>query len=107
MTDSAYRHQELAAGGWGRLSLAEQLGNVGTEVGRLRRWRGKDERPAGGALGRALGVLDLTLADPRLRSRLRETARARELLCGAAVGRCEDGPTEGDPDRYFPGFARP
>ena len=42
MTEPAYRHQGLAAGGWGRLSLAEQLGNVGSEVGRMRRWRGKD-----------------------------------------------------------------
>jgi hypothetical protein len=32
MTEPSYRHQELAAGRWGRLSLAEQLGNVGSEV---------------------------------------------------------------------------
>ena len=105
MTEPSYRHQELAAGRWGRLSLAEQLGNVGSEVGRMRRWRGKDERLAAGAFDRALELLDLTLADPRWRGRLREIARARELLCDAALGGREHGATLGDLDRYFLEFA--
>ena len=105
MTETTYRHQELAAGRWGRLSLAEQLGNVGTEVGRMRRWRGKDERLAAGAFERALELLDLTLADLRWRGRLREIARARELLCDAALGGREHGATLEDLDRYFLEFA--
>jgi hypothetical protein len=105
MTKPAYHHQELAAGGWGRLSLAEQLGNVGTEVGRMRRWRGKDERLAAAAFERALELLDLTLADPRWRGRLREIARARELLCDAASGGLEHGAALEDLDRYFLEFA--
>jgi hypothetical protein len=36
MTAPAHRHRELAAGRWQTLSLAEQLGNVGSEVGRMR-----------------------------------------------------------------------
>jgi hypothetical protein len=105
MTEPAYRHQELAAGGWSRLSLAEQLGNVGAEVGRMRRWRGKDERLAAGAFDRALELLDLTLGDPRWRGRLREIARARELLCDAALGGRDYGATLEDLDRYFLEFA--
>ncbi|MGH7426225.1 MAG: hypothetical protein ACREJP_08660 [Candidatus Methylomirabilales bacterium] len=105
MTEPAYRHQELAAGGWSRLSLAEQLGNVGTEVGRMRRWCGKDERLAAGAFDRALELLDLTLGDLRWRGRLREIARARELLCDAALGGRERGATLEDLDRYFLEFA--
>ena len=34
---SSPRHPELAAGRWLRLSLAEQLANVGAEVGRMLR----------------------------------------------------------------------
>jgi hypothetical protein len=98
-------HRELAAGGWGRLSLAEQLANVGSEVGRLRRWRGRDERLATGAFERALELLDLTLADPRWRGRLREIARARELLCDAAAGGHDYGTTLEALDRYFLAFA--
>jgi hypothetical protein len=105
MTDPSYRHQGLAGGGWGRLSLAEQLGNVGTEVGRMRRWRGKDERLAAGAFDRALELLDLTLGDPRWRGRLREIARARELLCDAALGGREHDATLEDLDTYFLAFA--
>ncbi len=105
MSEPAYRHRELAAGRWGRLSLAEQLGNIGTEVGRMRRWRGVDERLAAGAFDRALELLDLTLADPRWRGRLREIARARELLCDAALGGGEHGATLEDLDGYFLEFA--
>jgi len=77
------QHRELAAGRWWRLSLAEQLGNVGSEVSRATRWQGRNPDMARGALHRALELLDLTLADPRhreSRARLREIARARELV---------------------------
>jgi hypothetical protein len=100
-----YRHRDLAAGRWGKLSLAEQLGNVGSEVGRMLRWKSRDERLATGAFERALELLDLTLADPRWRDRLREIARARELLCDAATGGTEYGTTLEDLDRYFLAFA--
>ena len=105
MTEAVYRHEDLAAGRWGTLSLAEQLGNVGSEVGRMRRWTGRDERLVIGAFERALELLDLTLADPRWRHRLREIARARELLCDAAAGGNEYGTTLPDLDRYFLAFA--
>lgn len=105
MTEIAHRHRDLAAGRWGRLSLMEQLANVGSEVGRMLRWRGRDERLATGAFERGLELLDLTLADPRWRTRLREIARARELLCDAAAGGTEYGTTLDDLDRYFLAFA--
>lgn len=105
MMEPAYKHREQVAGRWNRLSLAEQLGNVGTEVGRMRRWRGKDERLAAAAFDRALELLDLTLPDPRWRGRLREIARARELLCDASFGWGEYGATLEDLDRYFLEFA--
>jgi len=105
VTDAPHRHPELAAGRWGQLSLLEQLANVGSEVGRMRRWRDRDESLMTGAFERALELLDLTLADPRWRGRLREIARARELLCDAASGGSEYGTTVEDLDRYFLAFA--
>jgi hypothetical protein len=105
MTEGAFQHRDLAAGGWGRLSLCEQLGNVGSEVGRMRRWRDRDERLMSRAFERALELLDLTLADPRWQGRRREIARAREALCDAATGGIEYGTTLEDLDRYFLAFA--
>jgi hypothetical protein len=103
MTTPAPRHRDLAAGRWQRLSLAEQLGNVGAEVGRMRRRRAAAEQDA--AFERALELLDLTLADPRWRGRRKEIARARELLCDAADGGREYVSTLEDLDRYFLAFA--
>ncbi len=105
MTEMARQHRDLAAGRWAELSLAEQLGNVGSEVGRMLRWRERDPRVAAGAFERALDLLDLTLADPRWRGRLREMARARELLCDAATGGGAYGSTLEALDRYFLAFA--
>ncbi len=105
MTEPAYRHSEAAAGRWAKLTLAEQLANVGSEVGRMKRWRERDARLAAGAFERALELLDLTLADPRWRERLREIARARELLCDAAAGGGDYGTSVEDLDRYFLPFA--
>ena len=105
MTAPEVRHPGLAAGRWQTLSLLEQLGNVGSEVGRMRRSRDRDARLAAAAFERALELLDLTLADPRWRGRRREIARARELLCDAAAGGGEYGTTLDDLDRYFLAFA--
>jgi len=58
-----------------------------------------------GAFERALELLDLTLADSRWRGRLREIARARELLCDAATGGTEYGTMLEGMDRYFLAFA--
>jgi hypothetical protein len=105
VTAPAPRHPELAAGRWQRLSLAEQLANVGAEVGRMRRRRGTDEPLVAAAFERALELLDLTLTDSRWRGRLKEIARARELLCDAASGGREYGTTLESLDRYFLTFA--
>jgi hypothetical protein len=99
------KHRELAAGAWFRLSLAEQLGNVGSEVSRASRWRGKDEDLFAGAVDRALELIDLTIRDSRWRHRLKEIVRVREVLCDAVLGGSEYGSTLEDLDRYFRQFA--
>lgn len=81
-----YIHKELAAGRWKELSLAEQLGNIGSEISRAIRWQDKDKKLFEGAVWRALELFDLTLDDPRWRGRTRETARVREVFCDIVFG---------------------
>jgi hypothetical protein len=81
------------------------MGNVGSEVSRALRWRGRDQALFEGATERALDLLDLTIRDPRWRGRLREPTRARELLCDALFGGKEHGSSFEDLDRYFFQFA--
>ena len=79
-------HKQLAAGRWFQLSLAEQMGNIGSEVYRAARQKGKDEKMFWMAVEKALELFDLTLEDERWRGRRREIARAREVFCDAVYG---------------------
>jgi hypothetical protein len=94
-------HKELAEGRWSKLSLAEQLANIGSEVGRARKWQGKDEKIFWSAIERALELLDLTLMDSRWKGRLREIARVREVFCDAITGGKEYKDSLKNLDRYF------
>ena len=100
-------HPGLSAGRWGTLSLAEQLGNVGSEIGRaINAATRNDGERFEGALSRALELFDLTLADPRWRGvRLREICRAREVACDFLVGSNAYGSTASSLDAYFLQFA--
>lgn len=99
----AFIHKDLAAGKWQKLSLAEQMGNIGSEV--LRASRGKDENIFSGPVERALELFDLTLDDPRWRGRYREIARAREVFCDAVYGGEFYGSSLKDLVPYFDNFA--
>jgi len=100
-------HAGLAAGRWQTLTLAEQLGNIGSEVGRAIRASERDDpQRFAGALYRALELFDLTLDDPRWRGhRLREIARAREVTCDFLVGENEYHSTAESLDAWFLQFA--
>ena len=77
----------LAAGRWQTLTLAEQLGNIGSELARLAAARQRpDPASADAAAARLFALLDLTLADPRWRRRLKELTRLREVIGDCAVG---------------------
>lgn len=102
------KHRDLAAGRWWELTLAEQLGNVGSEVSRAARWAERNPELARGALYRALELFDLTLADPRhLQSpaRLREIARAREVVADFFAGPNQYRSTASSLQKYFDAYA--
>jgi len=101
----AIQHKNLAAGGWQKLSLMEQMGNIGSEISRALNWRDKDQKSYENAINRALELLDLTIADSRWRSRLKEIVRTRELLADAMFGGKEYKTTFEDLNRYFFHFA--
>lgn len=100
-------HRDMEAGRWAGLSLAEQLGNVGSDVGRAIRARaGRHPDRFAPALDRSLELLDLTLADARWAGpRRREIARSREVVCDYLVGDNDYGSTDESLEAYFMAFA--
>ena len=77
----SHQHRELAAGRWNQLSFAEQMANIGSEIERTISWK-KKGRPeiSSRAFERALELIDLTVADARNLTRLRELLRVREAI---------------------------
>jgi len=97
------QHESLASGRWFTLSLAEQLGNIGSEFSRAESAKklGNSER-FNKAESRFYELMDLTLADDRWRGApRRELARVREDAAGelAAPG------TRPTLQKYFDYFA--
>ena len=106
---SDVQHEAMATGRWWQLGLCEQLGHVGSEVSRALKWRVRNPRISQGALYRAIELLDLTLNDPRYRSspaRVREIARAREVLLDFMVGANAYHSTGAALQSYFDAYAR-
>lgn len=75
-------HKKYLTRNWRKLSLAEQLGNIGSEVNRAIYWRESNEpKYAATSLYRALELLDFTIVNLKCRSSLKELLRLREVLC--------------------------
>ena len=99
------RHQELATGRWFRLSLVEQLANVGSEIERTMRWKEKGNAEYGRrAFERMLELLDLSIADEKHRSRLKELTRMREVLANYFWFDNSYGSSDESWRRYFHAF---
>ena len=87
---------------WGRLSLMEQLANIGAEVCRALRFKNKgDKNEAKVAFYRALELFDLTIADEKNRFRLKEILRMREIFADYFLGNNPYHFKDSDFDRYF------
>lgn len=100
-------HKDLAAGRWFSLTLAQQLGNVGSEIGRAATYvrQGKNERQES-ALARAFELIDLTLSDNRWAGpRRREIARLREVCADTFYGDREYRSTPESLEKYLYHFA--
>src|SRR5438552_2486211 len=78
-----YIHRTLASGRWHTMTLADQIGNVGSEYERALRTKEKgDVKYFEGAKARLLELLDLTISDPRWSNhRMEKLRRLREVIC--------------------------
>src|SRR3989344_2796307 len=95
-------HKELAAGRWFKLSLIEQLANVGMDVERAIRWKQKGNiEYSQQAFERALDLLSLSISDVKNKKRLKEITRAREVLIDYFVYDNEYGSTDQSWSDYF------
>ncbi len=91
---------------WFKLSLSEQMANIGSEVGRAIRWHNKGEKEhKEKALERALELFDLMLSDKRWKNRAKEIARMREVICDFFYGDNEYHSNLSSIDNYFLHFA--
>lgn len=100
-----FQHQNLANCQWFEMTLNEQLGNIGSEVGRARKWQHKNQKLFESSFYRALELMILTIDDPRWRYRLKELCRAKELLCDAFYGGELYNTTFESMEKYFYPFA--
>ena len=108
-----YRHTELAGGRWAELPLAKQMGNIGSEVSRALRWKGK-EKPERmmPCIERALELIDLSLQWAQMEENrkrhpgaIRELTRLREVVCDYFLGENEYNSDGEIMLRYFDQFA--
>jgi len=100
------QHQGLANGRWQVMTLSEQMGNIGSEVGRaVNSQRQGNEKKMNSALERAFELFDLTIADSRWLSRLKELTRSREVLADYFFGDNVYNSTGENLEKYFYWFA--
>ncbi len=103
---SADLHKNLGAGRWYELSLAQQLGNIGSEISRAKLAQNKDDARFWGAVARGQELFFLTLADKRWSKwRKKELNRAYEIFCDAVLGGKVYGGDLASLDKYFTYFA--
>ncbi|MBF0484572.1 MAG: hypothetical protein HQL25_07700 [Candidatus Omnitrophica bacterium] len=99
------QHQELADGRWAKLSLVEQMANIGSEVERALNWKAKGNLDySKKAFERALELTDLTLDTIKGFPKLKEVARMRETLVDYFFGSNEYHSTAESWRKYFFAF---
>lgn len=98
-------HQDLTSSRWNKFNLFEQMANIGSEVFRTISWKNKNNpQYSRDAFWRALELIDLAVADPKNRFRLKEILRMRECLVDYFVGDNEYKSTDKSWQKYFYAF---
>lgn len=99
-------HKDLAAGRWARMSLAEQLGHIGSEVSRALNWQAKgNDDYSQKASARAIELILLSLQGQCTESQYREVACLHETVADYFYGENRYGSTPALLRKYFDQFA--
>lgn len=100
-------HKNLSEGRWLTMTLSEQLGNVGSEVGRAANWQKKGNvEQKNKALDRGFELLDFTIADARWSgARLKELCRSREVMADVFYGNNQYKDSPEALEKYFYQYA--
>ncbi len=99
------QYNELASGRWFKMSLAEQMANIGSEVSRALNWQKKERKELSiKAFNRALELLDMTVSSVKKYSTLKELLRVREALIDFFYGVNEFASSEILWRKYFDHF---
>ncbi|MCX6721106.1 MAG: hypothetical protein NT026_00670 [Candidatus Staskawiczbacteria bacterium] len=73
---------------WQKLSLSQQLANIGSEVSRTLSLKQKgDKENMEKSFFRAIELIDLTIADKRWKNRVLEIFKLREVVCDLFFGK--------------------
>jgi|SRR3989344_6832661 len=100
------KYRESLVISWSKLNLIEQLGNIGSEVGRAAKWCGVDEKSFQGAVGRTFELFELTLIDGRWNNyEHKKVKKMKELFADAVLGGYEYKSNLKDLEKYFMLFA--
>ena len=97
-------HQDLSPKRWFKMSIFEQMANIGSDIFRTISWREKNKDLSQKAFARALELIDLTVDDPKNKNRLKEILRMREALCDFFVGDNQYHSTDKCWQNYFYSF---
>ena len=95
-------HKDLQDGRWSKMSLVEQMANIGSEVIRALNWKKKgNDKYAQDSNFRALELFDLTLSGKFSGPALKEIARSRELWLDFFSGENQYNQTASMWENYF------
>lgn len=99
------QHKNLDLEKWQKMTLLEQMANIGSEVIRAINWEKKQNSEyANLASERAVELFDLTLSCQKSEPTLKEVARARELWLDYFIGTNQYRQTGDSWEKYFIAF---
>ncbi len=99
------QHKELAQGRWAKMSLSEQMANIGSEISRAIHWKKKNnEKYSHNSVNRALELISLSIDTVSMKSHIKELTRLREAIKDYFYGDNEFSSTDISWQTYFDHF---